>query len=57
MREMHTMKSNSRGQENLHGKELDRSYVHKVSNKNEQLFEAVVAGTTIDKDQSMNQSA
>jgi len=39
-----TLKTNSCGQVDIDGNELPRSYVREVSNANEQLFEAVVAG-------------
>ena len=39
------LKTNSYGQADFDGNELSRTYVRRVTNENEKLFEAVVAGT------------
>lgn len=45
VKEAGILKTNSYGQADFFGNELSRTYVRQVTNENEKLFEAVVAGT------------
>ena len=44
--ETRTLKSNSRGQNDQDGRELSRKFVNQVSDANEQLFDAVIQGSS-----------